>query len=147
MYPAFSAAVTTDVQQETAKTRYKIAVDAERHEDTSDLADRDILYIHTHIHTCIHTYLSRTYVHTYRQTDKLTYIQTDIHTYIHTYIQTDRQTDVYTYIHLGGFSKRYSLKLYKKASFCHKKPQFQTAVTSACLLQNRCASLQKTANQ
>ena len=71
--PAFSAAVTTDVQQETAKTRYKIVVGAERHEDTSDLAD--ILrkwpphrpYIHTYIHiythacmhACIHTYIHR----------------------------------------------------------------------------------------
>ena len=35
----FSAAVKTGVQQETAKTRYKIVVGAERHEDTSDLAD------------------------------------------------------------------------------------------------------------
>ena len=50
--PAFSAAVTMDVQQETAKTRYKIVVGAERHEDTSDLAD--ILRIHTYIHTCMH---------------------------------------------------------------------------------------------
>ena len=51
--PAFSAAVTTDVQQETAKTRYKIVVGAERHEDTSDLAD--ILRIHAYIHSYIHT--------------------------------------------------------------------------------------------
>ena len=43
--PAFSAAVTTGVQQETAKTRYKIAVGAERHEDTSDLAD----ILHTYV--------------------------------------------------------------------------------------------------
>ena len=51
------------------------------------------------------------------------------------------------YVCLGGFSKRYSLKLYKKDSLCHKKAQFQTAVTSACLLQNRCVFLQKTKNQ
>ena len=103
MDPAFSAAVTTDVQQETAKTRYKIAVDAERHEDTSDLADRDILRIHTHIHTCIHTYLSRTYVRTYihtcRQTDRQTYIHTDRQIYIH----TNRQTDRRIYIHTSGW--------------------------------------------
>ena len=48
--PAFSAAVTTDVQQETAKTRYKVVVGAERYEDTSDLAD--ILRIYTYIYTC-----------------------------------------------------------------------------------------------
>ena len=51
--PAFSAAVTTDVQQETAKTRYKIVVSAERHEDTSDIAD----ILHTY-HTYIHTYIN-----------------------------------------------------------------------------------------
>ena len=49
--------------------------------------------------------------------------------------------------YLGGFSKRYPLKLYKKASFCHKKAKFQTAVASACLLQNQCVFLQKTGNR
>ena len=29
--------------------------------------------------------------------------------------------DIYADLYLGGFSKRYSLKLYKKASFCLKK--------------------------
>ena len=47
--PAFSAAVTTGVQQEMAKTRHKIVVGAERHEDTSDLAE----ILHTYIHTYI----------------------------------------------------------------------------------------------
>ena len=50
-------------------------------------------------------------------------------------------------IYLAGFSKRCSLKLCKKTSFCHKKPYFQTAVTWACLFQHRCAFLQKIANR
>ena len=36
---------------------------------------------------------------------------------------------IYICIYLAGFSKRCSLKLCKKTSFCHKKPYFQTAVT------------------
>ena len=52
-----------------------------------------------------------------------------------------------TITRMGGFSKSNPLKLYKKASFCHKKAQFQIAVTSACLLQNRCAFLPKTGNR
>ena len=58
--PAFSAAVTTDVQQETAKTRYKIVVGAERHKDTSDLAD--ILRIHAYIHTYMYIHTVRDFV-------------------------------------------------------------------------------------
>ena len=50
------------------------------------------------------------------------------------------------YVYLAGFSKRCSLKLCKKTSFCQKKPEFQTAVTWACLLLHRCAFLQKIAN-
>ena len=78
--PAFSAAVTTSVQQETTKTRNKIVVGAERHEDTSDLADILHTYIHTYIHTHIHTYIY-TYIHTHIHT----YLQTYIHSYIHTW--------------------------------------------------------------
>ena len=94
--PAFSAAVTTDVQQETAKTRYKIIVGTERHEDTSDLAD--ILRIHTYIHIYIHTYI-HTNIHRHMQTYTHTYIDTYIHTHIHTHIHTYIHTCIHTYVH------------------------------------------------